>query len=247
MQIFDRVTLEGLVLLEKRLISGFNLEDDEFLNVISLNLKYYHNSFEHIQFLIEILNEEVKKRFNKGLKITNHKKVGIFRWEKYFDNELGNEYFIVERKKGKLEITPISYPNTKEYRGSGFIIVRDYSQVLDLLISEGKEGEFLYQFLREKCSKKIFRDNKLVDNPVIDERCQQIPLFTIKDIDNLIEDKSGIVEVVNLKFIKEDKTLQSLIKPKELKRILTKFGTFECEFKLEKENRYVSLEFNYYM
>ena len=99
--------------------------------------------------------------------------------------------------------------------------------------------------MREKFSKKIFRDGKLVDNPVIDERCHQIPLFIVKDSDDIIEDKSGLVKIINLRFIKEDRVLQSLIKPEELKKILARFGTFECE--LKKENRYVSLEFACYM
>lgn len=142
---------------------------------------------------------------------------------------------------------PIQYPNIKEYNGPGFIIARDYTKVLDIIISEGKEGEFLYKFLREKCSKKIFKEGILVDNPVIDERCHQIPLFIVKDSNNLIEDKSGLIQVINLKFIKEENVLQSLIKPEELSRILTRFGTFDCEFELKKENRYVSLEFASYM
>lgn len=247
MYTFDHVTLEGLELLEKRLISGFNLENDEFLSAISLNLKYYHNSPEHMLFLIEYLNKEFKEKFNKNPKIINHEKTGIFRWEKYFDDEPGNEYFIAERKKGRLDTSPIKYVDIKEYDGQGFIIAKDYAKVLDLIISDGKEGEFLYKFMREKCSKKILKEGKLVDNPVIDEKCHQIPLFIVKDSDNLIEDKSGLVQVINLRFIKENKILQSLIKPEELSKILTRFGSFECEFELRKENRYVSLEFASYM
>lgn len=247
MKIFNTSTLEGLIFLEKTLISGFNLEDDDFLNVISLNLKYYHNSPEHILFLTEMLSTEFKKRFNTTLRTKIHEKTGIFRWEQYFDDEPGYAYFIVERKEGKVTTTAISHYHALTYNVPGFVIAKDHIKVLDLFPANGQEGEFLYTFLREKCSKKIFREDQLVDNPAIDEQCHQVPLFVVKDYDNLIKDKSGLVKVVNLKFIKKGVTLQSLVTPVDFHKILARFRTFECEFELKKETRYVSLEFAQYM
>lgn len=76
MEIFDSTTLEGLGLLEKRLISGFNIEDGESLSAISLYLKYYHNSPEHIIFLIKAINNGFKERFNKNPTVSYHEKKG---------------------------------------------------------------------------------------------------------------------------------------------------------------------------
>lgn len=247
MAFFDQITLEGLVFLEKGVVSGFNIENDEFLNAISLNVKYYHSTPEHIQFLTTRLCEEFRRRFGKEPEIMKHDKVGVFRWEPYFDLEAEYKYFAVIGN-GAYTVTEIPSETLSSYTGSGFLIASSQDRIINFIIRSGPEGEFVYKYLRRHAQKRILVNGRLVDNPnVIDGKCHQIPLFIVKDTEGLIQDKSGLVEVVNLKFLKGDRCLQSLVKPLEVGKIFERLGGFDCDFELRREARYVSLEFASYM
>jgi len=247
MTFFDKTTLEGLIFLDKGIISGFNKENDEFLNTISLNIKYYHGIQGHIHFLMNRVHEEFKVRFGKEPEIREHDKVGVFRWEPYFDLEEGYTYFVVT-KKDAYNVTEISAADLASYNTRGFMVATSRDKIIDFIIHSGSEGEFIHKYLRKYTQKKLLVDGKLVDNPdVIDERCYQIPLFVVKDTEGIIQDKSGLVEVINIKFLKEGVCLQSLVKSDDVRKIFTKLGSFGCDFELKKEARYVSSEFATYM
>ena len=247
MTFFDKTTLEGLVFLEKGVVSGFNKEDDEFLNAISLNVKYYHSILEHITLVTRKIREEFKGRFGKEPEIREHSKIGIFRWETYFDIDQSYRYFVVT-KSHPFVVVEIMPGEVSTYAGKEFLVATSQDKIIDFIIRSGPEGELIYKYLRMHSQKKLLADGKLIDNPeVIDERCHQIPLFVVNDKDGLIQDKSGLVEVTNLKFQKEGICLQSLVKPGEVRKILARLGSFDCDFTLRKETRYVSLEFASYM
>ncbi len=246
---FSQTTLEGLIFLEKELISGFNIENDDFLNAISLNVKYYHNVPDHIKNLIKQISKEVYSNLKRNPVLKEHSKIGIFKWEPYFDHEKGNKYFEVQRKRRKINIIPLTIKEMKEYKGSNLLIARDKTKIITFLPLCDKEALAIYQFLRNKASKKIISNNGSLINNVnyLDEKCHKVPLFIIKDQDNLIKNKKNLVEVVNLKFKKEEEILQSLVTKEKLGKILSNFANFDCEFELHREKRYVSPEFHIYM
>lgn len=247
--VFSKTTLDGLIFLEKELISGFNIENDDFLNSISLNVKYYHNVPEHIKNVINQIKKEVGVKFNRRLLLEEHLKTGVFKWEPYFDHEQGNKYYLIQKNDGEIKVIPLTIQEMRNYDGSDLLIARDKTRVITFLPLCNNEARLIYQFLRKKASKKIISEDGSLKNNTgyIDDKCHQVPLFIIKDQDNLIKDKEDLIEVVNLKFKKGNEILQSLITKKKLRRVLSAFANFDCEFKLYREKRYVSPEFHTYM
>ncbi|MBN1644594.1 hypothetical protein JW851_00960 [Candidatus Woesearchaeota archaeon] len=246
---FSKTTLEGLIFLERELVSGFNIENDDFLNAISLNVKYYHNVPKHIKNVINKIEKEIKFYFQRSPALKEHSKIGIFKWQPYFDHEKGNKYYIIQKTAGEINVIPLSIKEMKEYKGNNLLIACDKTRIITFLPLCEQEAQVIYQFLRNKTSKKIISsDGSLINNiGYIDEKCHQVPLFVIKDQNNFIKDKRDLIEVVNLKFKKAGETLQSLITKKKLRKVLSAFANFDCEFKLYKEKRYVSPEFHSYM
>jgi len=245
---FTETTLEALLFLDKGLISGFNIENDNFLNAISLHVKYYHNIEQHIVNLRKKLSAEISKKFGYTPEIVEHDKIGIFRWESYFDFVKDNKYYSV-RKNGDFYTTQeIPEVDIINFNQDGFMVAQDSTKILSFLVNSGEEGAFIYNYLRNYVSKKQLINEELVDNPdVILTDSHQVPLFVVKDGDGVIENKSDLVEVANLKFMKKDECLQTLVKINDLRRIFHRFGGFQCEFELKKEIRYVSPEFASYM
>ncbi len=237
-------TLEALIFIDKGLISGFNIEDDNFLNAVSLHVKYYHNIEQHIANLRKLLSNEISRKFGYAPEIVEHDKIGIFRWKSYFDFVEDNKYYAVI-KRGDLYIAEeISRDVVLNFNDKDrFIIAQDSTKILSFLVDSGEEGAFIYKYLRNYVSKKHLVNGELVHNPnVILTDSHQVPLFVIKDGDDIIQDKSDLVEVANLKFTKKDECLQTLVKINDLRRIFHRFGGFQCEFELKKEIRYVSPE-----
>ncbi len=245
---FSQTTLDGLVFIEKGLISGFNLENDDFLNAISLNTKYYHNVPEHIKNLVEYINKEIRKKFGKIPEIEEHSKTGVFKWHSSFRHMKGNRYFEIIQAEKELKVAPITIKDMKRYSGNGLLIARDKTKIVSFLPNCSEEALQICSLLRDKAGKKIISNGVLINNAnYLDKYCHEIPLFIVKDQDNVIEDKAGLVEVVNLKFKKNEEILQSLVSKRNLRRILPKFALFDCEFELHKEKRYISEEFATYM
>jgi hypothetical protein len=137
----------------------------------------------------------------------------------------------------------------QKYTGPGFIVAKDYAKIIDFIPSNGAEAKEICHFLRFNASKLLLGpDGNYIENPdFLDEGCHKVPLFIVKDQKNLITDKQDLVEVINLKFRKGDNILQSLMSQNQLRRVLTGLATFDCEFELQKEIRYVSPEFANYM
>ena len=245
---FSKTTLEGLVFLEKGLISGFNIENDDFLNAISLNTKYYHNVPEHIKNLLAQINEKIYEKLGITPEIKEHSKTGVFKWHPSFRHMPGNRYFEIKRTRNRVTVAPITVKKMKKYDGTGLLISKDKTKIISFLPTCSEEAQEICYFLRNRTGKKIMSDKGLIRNvEKLDKYCHEIPLFIVKDSEEVIADKDGLVEVVNLKFKKNEEILQTLINKRNLKRVLSKFSLFDCEFELHKEKRYVSEEFATYM
>ncbi len=245
---FDKTTLEGLIFLDKKLLTGFNIEDDNFLSAVSLCVKYYHNVDEHIKRFISELSTDFEKKFGKKSASQEHQKTGVFRWEKYFDDEEGNKYFIVEKTGKTYTAKPSTYEEAMKYAGPGFIITKDKCKIIDFLVENQEEAKATYQFIRHRASGQIMKDGKLVNNPECNiTKSHHVPLIVVKDEKNLLKETPNLVQVVNLKFRKEETTLQSLVRQEDVSRIFRQVGAFDCAFELTKEKRYVTEEFASYL
>lgn len=244
-QIFNEITKEAWGLLERKIITGFNKEEDGFLNCVSLFVKYYHTNREHIEDFKKDISWAFKKRFEYGLSHQEHFKEGLFLWEYGFIHDENNQYFYILKKNNGYKTKEISFKDIIPQPKEGFYIAKDKASIVDFKITTGEEANFVVDYIRKNYSRLFYKNSRLEQQRVKDKRSHKIPLIVVKDSKNLITDKSSLKEVVNLKFIKEGICLQSLILPSRLKKIFAKLSQYPCEFQVVKEKRYVTPEVFY--
>lgn len=71
---------EGVRLIHRDVMSGFNFERKTETAQLTLVVQYYHDVEKHMSLFIDKLQESFSKQFGKSINYECDRKWGLFRW-----------------------------------------------------------------------------------------------------------------------------------------------------------------------
>ncbi|RLE39663.1 hypothetical protein DRJ17_00525 [Candidatus Woesearchaeota archaeon] len=237
----DKVVIEGLKLIDKIKISGFNIEDDLFLNEISIHVKYYHSVKQHIDNIKQHLQTEFFNKDKVEYVLREHLKDGLFKWEKRFKHQEDYKYIVLIKKGQEHVIKRINYDETFDYIDTNLVMAVSKNHVLTYTL----DNDYILNFL------EILINSTDPSMSPVNDWCDEVPLIVFKDKQNIItlDDKlkNNFGEAINIKFIKDKYCIQSLQTTEKAEKALKRLVKYECDFRIEKERRLVNKKFLEYL
>lgn len=234
---------EGVKLIQRDVVSGFNFERKTETAQLTLVVQYYHNVEEHMSLFINKLQESFSKQFGKCMNYECDRKWGLFRWPMDYVHEPGNRYYAIKgcNEASTPDIETLSIDEMQQRVANEMIVAKDRCYFVTFPAEDGVQARFLIDTIRKYCRKLLIEGGNNPD--CLDDFVHVNPLFILRDDCGRVADKTDLERVYMLELSKGNRFIWSLVRLENFDAVMQKLKEFPCGLDAKSEIRYVGKEF----